>query len=63
MTNADNAALATRWMVIQGAAQSIGVATLWTAARNAKDVRNALALMALMTLMALMALMALNKAE
>ena len=47
LTNPDNAALATRLKVIQGAAQSIGVATLPTEARDAKEIGDAFALMAL----------------
>lgn len=47
LTNPDNAALAGRLKVIQDAAQSIGVATLATEARNAKEIGDAFALMAL----------------
>lgn len=47
LTNPDNPALATRLKVIQDAAKSIGVATLSTEARNAKDIGDAFALMAL----------------
>ena len=47
LTNPDNPALATRLKVIQDAAKSIGVATLSTEARNAKDIGDAFAVMAL----------------